>query len=287
MPLLDLQAEHDPFKPPEKRNEMKDEFGDRVTIAVIPDASHALIPEQPKAVVDALVTWIRTLPSALWESACSPPLIAASRAPLEHGRALLHHGAGRLARVLGVHQLGAVFLLQRIAFVDRHELDAVERFLAHAQAERRLVGDHAGKLVDLRHQPVERYHPIDEADAMGLLRADRHASEEHPPQQALRDVTRHMRGAAAAADIDLGQAEGGVLRRDADVADRGEHAAGAERRAVHRRDHRNRAVAHRMEHAPHDHRARRIVLDLGGEKLAQIEAGAECLRAARATAPRS
>ena len=62
VPLLDLQAEHDPFKPPEKRNEMKDEFGDRVTVVVIPDASHALIPEQPKAVVDALVTWIKSLP---------------------------------------------------------------------------------------------------------------------------------------------------------------------------------------------------------------------------------
>jgi pimeloyl-ACP methyl ester carboxylesterase len=62
VPLLDLQAEHDPFKPPEKRNEMKDEFGARITVAVIPDASHALIPEQPKAVVDALVSWIKTLP---------------------------------------------------------------------------------------------------------------------------------------------------------------------------------------------------------------------------------
>jgi pimeloyl-ACP methyl ester carboxylesterase len=61
-PLFDLQAEQDPFKPPEKRNEMKDEFGDRVTVAVIPGASHALIPEQPKAVVDALVAWIGTLP---------------------------------------------------------------------------------------------------------------------------------------------------------------------------------------------------------------------------------
>jgi pimeloyl-ACP methyl ester carboxylesterase len=61
-PLLDLQADHDPFKPPEKRNEMKDEFGARVSIAVIPNASHALIPEQPKAVVEALVAWIKTLP---------------------------------------------------------------------------------------------------------------------------------------------------------------------------------------------------------------------------------
>jgi pimeloyl-ACP methyl ester carboxylesterase len=61
-PLLDLQAEGDPFKPPEKRNEMKDEFGDRVTVAIVPGASHALIPEQPRAVVEALAAWIKTLP---------------------------------------------------------------------------------------------------------------------------------------------------------------------------------------------------------------------------------
>jgi pimeloyl-ACP methyl ester carboxylesterase len=61
-PLLDLQAEKDPFKPEAKRNEMKDEFGTRVTVTVIPNASHALIPEQPKAVVEALSRWIKTLP---------------------------------------------------------------------------------------------------------------------------------------------------------------------------------------------------------------------------------
>jgi pimeloyl-ACP methyl ester carboxylesterase len=61
-PLLDLQAAQDPFKPADKRNEMKDEFGNRVTIAVVPNASHALIPEQPQAVVAALAAWIKTLP---------------------------------------------------------------------------------------------------------------------------------------------------------------------------------------------------------------------------------
>jgi pimeloyl-ACP methyl ester carboxylesterase len=61
-PLLELQAADDPFKPPAKRNEMKDEFGDRITVAVIANASHALIPEQPKAVVEALAGWIKALP---------------------------------------------------------------------------------------------------------------------------------------------------------------------------------------------------------------------------------
>ena len=61
VPLFDLQAEHDPFKPREKMNELRDEFGDRVSIAVIRDASHALIPEQPAAVIDAIVDWVERL----------------------------------------------------------------------------------------------------------------------------------------------------------------------------------------------------------------------------------
>ena len=60
-PLLDLQAGADPFKPEEKRGEMRDEFGARVTVAVVPNASHALIPEQPAAVVEAISKWINTL----------------------------------------------------------------------------------------------------------------------------------------------------------------------------------------------------------------------------------
>jgi pimeloyl-ACP methyl ester carboxylesterase len=41
---------------------MKEEFGNRVTIVVIPNASHALIPEQPVAVSAAIVGWMQKLP---------------------------------------------------------------------------------------------------------------------------------------------------------------------------------------------------------------------------------
>ena len=57
-PMLELQADQDPFKTPDKRMEMKNEFGDRVSVVVIQGASHALFPEQPRAVVDALAQWI-------------------------------------------------------------------------------------------------------------------------------------------------------------------------------------------------------------------------------------
>ena len=57
-----LQAGIDPFKPRGTENELKDEFPDRVTVAVIPNASHALLPEQPAAVVEAIAKWVRKLP---------------------------------------------------------------------------------------------------------------------------------------------------------------------------------------------------------------------------------
>lgn len=61
-PLLDLQAELDPFKPRSMMNEIPGEFGARASVIVIAHASHALVPEQPAAVVDAIVGWIRKLP---------------------------------------------------------------------------------------------------------------------------------------------------------------------------------------------------------------------------------
>jgi pimeloyl-ACP methyl ester carboxylesterase len=62
-PLLDLQADQDPFRVASTRQEMKDEFGDRVTIVVIKDASHALFPERPQEVATALADWIKRLPA--------------------------------------------------------------------------------------------------------------------------------------------------------------------------------------------------------------------------------
>lgn len=61
VPLLDLVPDQDPFKPKEKWYESREEFGDRVTVAIIANASHALIPEQPKAVVAEIAKWVRAL----------------------------------------------------------------------------------------------------------------------------------------------------------------------------------------------------------------------------------
>jgi pimeloyl-ACP methyl ester carboxylesterase len=61
-PLLDLQAEHDAFRPRETVNDLRKELGERVTVSVIRDAGHALVPEQPQAVVAALLDWMQSLP---------------------------------------------------------------------------------------------------------------------------------------------------------------------------------------------------------------------------------
>ena len=61
-PMLDLMAAEDPFRPADTRNENRAELGPRVSVAVVPNASHALIPEQPALVVDAITGWMRELP---------------------------------------------------------------------------------------------------------------------------------------------------------------------------------------------------------------------------------
>ncbi|HDS1748533.1 MULTISPECIES: alpha/beta fold hydrolase [Pseudomonas] len=61
-PILDLQAGSDPFRPESSRMETKDEFGDRVTVKVIPNASHALPAEKPLETADAIADWADGLP---------------------------------------------------------------------------------------------------------------------------------------------------------------------------------------------------------------------------------
>jgi pimeloyl-ACP methyl ester carboxylesterase len=60
-PILDLQAAHDPWRPPATRGELQDALGARVTVRVIEKASHALLVEQPRAVAEAVTEWAATL----------------------------------------------------------------------------------------------------------------------------------------------------------------------------------------------------------------------------------
>ena len=58
-PILDLQPEDDVMIPPESRSRYRDDLGERVTIERIPNAGHALLPEQPHAVAQALLRYVR------------------------------------------------------------------------------------------------------------------------------------------------------------------------------------------------------------------------------------
>jgi pimeloyl-ACP methyl ester carboxylesterase len=62
-PLLDLQAERDAFRPRPTADDLRGEFGERVSVALVTDAGHALVPEQPKAVALALLAWMKRLPA--------------------------------------------------------------------------------------------------------------------------------------------------------------------------------------------------------------------------------
>jgi len=61
-PVLDLQAEQDPWRPVDSRAEVVDALGAKASVVVVRKASHALFPEQPKAVAEAIVKWMATLP---------------------------------------------------------------------------------------------------------------------------------------------------------------------------------------------------------------------------------
>lgn len=63
VPLLDLQAQEDTIAPRRHAHVLQDALGAQVIVVVIPRAGHALVPEQPAAVCDALATWMRHLPT--------------------------------------------------------------------------------------------------------------------------------------------------------------------------------------------------------------------------------
>lgn len=63
VPLLDLQAQEDTIAPRRHAHVLQDALGAQVSVVVVPRAGHALVPEQPAAVCDALAAWMRQLPS--------------------------------------------------------------------------------------------------------------------------------------------------------------------------------------------------------------------------------
>lgn len=62
-PVLDLQGDQDPWRPPSTRFELQQVLGNKVTVVVVTNASHAMVPEQPVAITRAIVNWGKKLPN--------------------------------------------------------------------------------------------------------------------------------------------------------------------------------------------------------------------------------
>ncbi len=61
-PVLDVLSLQDPLSPPDSVYCYRDQWGaDRVTIAKIDNAAHALLPEQPAAVAEAIIKYMKQL----------------------------------------------------------------------------------------------------------------------------------------------------------------------------------------------------------------------------------
>jgi len=61
-PIFEIIAALDPFHQKDQWGDLRTQLGSRVTSTVIENASHALFPEQPDAVADAVIEYLLTLP---------------------------------------------------------------------------------------------------------------------------------------------------------------------------------------------------------------------------------
>lgn len=60
-PVLDLQADADPWRPPATRDELRAVLGEQVTVRVVGPASHAVVVEQPQALARQMSLWAAAL----------------------------------------------------------------------------------------------------------------------------------------------------------------------------------------------------------------------------------
>lgn len=61
VPILDIQAAQDAIAPATQAMELRDELGDRVTVVTIDNAGHALLPERPIQVTEAIDAFVRRI----------------------------------------------------------------------------------------------------------------------------------------------------------------------------------------------------------------------------------
>ena len=154
----------------------------------------------------------------------------------------------------------------------------IDQLAGGAHRERRIAGDGQRHLHGGRAQLVLRHHGIDVAELVRPARAQRHGREQqfhHDPLGQHVDQRRGPRNPAA--DLGLGDREGRVLARDAEVAHLRQQPATRIGDPVHGRDDRlghMNVVAEDREEIPRRH------ADAGGGRLLEVHAGAKGLLAA-------
>ena len=57
-PILVVQGLADPISPPHLGHALREQLGDRVRVADIPDAGHMIFQEQPDAVAEAMISFL-------------------------------------------------------------------------------------------------------------------------------------------------------------------------------------------------------------------------------------
>jgi pimeloyl-ACP methyl ester carboxylesterase len=57
--MLVLQGTEDAISPPANARILRTQFPDRVTVVDIPNSGHAMLPEQPEKITDAIIGWLR------------------------------------------------------------------------------------------------------------------------------------------------------------------------------------------------------------------------------------
>ena len=56
--MLVVQPADDVVAVPENATRLVEQLGARASLVTIPDAGHALLPEQPEAIADAMLEWL-------------------------------------------------------------------------------------------------------------------------------------------------------------------------------------------------------------------------------------
>jgi pimeloyl-ACP methyl ester carboxylesterase/SAM-dependent methyltransferase len=80
-PMLVIQGREDTMAPPENALDLRTRFGERVQLAEIPAAGHALVPEQPQLVAELILQYLRAQPRQEAAPAAAPRVASPPPSP--------------------------------------------------------------------------------------------------------------------------------------------------------------------------------------------------------------